>query len=234
MVVAGQAEARPTSSGPADRLARYFLPAVEIAAADHLDRRLPAGLARRLVADRGRAGGGLPVRPGPGHPRGDAGQHGLAGPARGPDQGGLCPRAAGRVRHVRLRQDRDADRGQAPSSPAWPRCAGHDEAEVLQPGGGGRAGEPPPAGGRRRRRGARARGSSVAEVSEARLLPGAGVEAMVDRADGESDPGPGRQPPAAGRARPGDRRDRRAAGSRRSTTRARPRCSWPSTERSPA
>ena len=62
----------------ADRLARYFLPAVETRRGNHPGRGLPAGLARRLVAHRGRARRRLPVCAGPGHSGGDARQHGLA------------------------------------------------------------------------------------------------------------------------------------------------------------
>ena len=57
---------------------------------------LPPGLARRLVADGRRAGRRLPLRAGAGHSGRDARQHGLAGPPRRPDQGGLRPRASGR------------------------------------------------------------------------------------------------------------------------------------------
>ena len=107
----------------ADRLARYFLPVVELVAGATLLDRLPRRLARRLVADGGRAGGRLPVRLGAGDPGGDARQHGLAGAARRLDQGRVGPREPGDVRHVRLRQDRDADQGSARSSPAWSRRA---------------------------------------------------------------------------------------------------------------
>ena len=81
---------------------------------------------------------------------------------------------------------------------------------------------------------ARRRGLELAPVSEATLLPGAGVEAGVDR------PGGSPAQVLVGNRRllaehgAGDRRDRRAAGCARSTTRARRRCSWPSTGRSPA
>ena len=97
----------------ADRLARYFLPVVELVAGATLLDRLSRRLARRLVADGGRAGGRLPVRAGAGDPGGDARQHGLAGAARRADQGRLGAREPGGVRHVRLRQDRDADQGTA-------------------------------------------------------------------------------------------------------------------------
>ena len=74
----------------ADRLARYFLPVVEIVAGLTLLGRLSARLARRLAADGGRAGGRLPVRLDPGDAGGGAGEHGLAGPAWRPDQGGAA------------------------------------------------------------------------------------------------------------------------------------------------
>ncbi len=103
----------------ADRLAP-ILPARGGAGGDrHAGRRLPAGLARRLVADGGRAGRRLPVRAGAGDPGRDARQHGLAGAARRPDQGGHgtrepWPRA---TRLPSTRRARSPEAGRR--SPAW-------------------------------------------------------------------------------------------------------------------
>ena len=71
-----------------------------------LAHRLSRRLARRLVADGGRAGRRLPVRAGARDTGRDARQHGLAGASRRADQGRLGARGPGRLRHVRLRQDR--------------------------------------------------------------------------------------------------------------------------------
>ena len=71
LVAAGAAQ-KARVEKTADRLARYFLPVVEIVAGATLAGRLSGGLARRLVADGGRAGGRLPVRAGAGDAGGDA------------------------------------------------------------------------------------------------------------------------------------------------------------------
>ncbi len=116
-------------------------------APDRLSRRL----ARRLVADGRRAGGRVPVRPGPGDPGGDARQHGLAGAARRLDQGGVGAREPGNVRHVRLRQDRDADQGM-PQFTSLVADRRPRRGRGAAPGGL-RRGRQPPSAGRGRGRG---------------------------------------------------------------------------------
>ena len=95
-LVAQAQRRKATLEKTADRLARYFLPVVELVAGRDPAGRLSGRLARRLVADGGRAGGRVPVRAGAGDPGGDAGQHGLAGAARRADQGRRRAREPGR------------------------------------------------------------------------------------------------------------------------------------------
>ncbi len=131
----------------------------------HADHRLPRRLARRLVADGGRPGRRVPLRAGAGDAGGDAGQHGVAGAARRADQGGHGARGPGRLRYVRLRQDRDPHPGPAGRHRRFPdRRARRGVATAA--GGRGRVDQPPPA-----RRGGR-RGGPPPIAGDARDGPG--------------------------------------------------------------
>ena len=138
----------------ADRLARYFLPAVEIAAGVDPAGRLPAGLARRLVADGGGAGGRLPVRLVLATPAAMLAsmawlaRHGVL------IKGGYALERLAACDTFAFDKTGHADRGQAPLFQP-DRGSRPRRIRGPAPGGLGRAGEPPSPGRGRRGRGAR-------------------------------------------------------------------------------
>ncbi len=81
----------------ADRLAQLLLARGRDRRGCNPSHRLFGRLARRLVADSRRAGGRVPLRPGPGDPGRHARQHGMAGATRRIDQGGAGDRGPGVV-----------------------------------------------------------------------------------------------------------------------------------------
>ncbi len=143
----------------ADRLARYFLPAVEIAAAVTLAAGYLLGwpdVWSRTVAVLVVACPCALVLATPAAMLASMAwlaRHGIL------IKGGYAARAPGCLRHVRLRQDGNSDRGQ--SSARQPgRNAGARSRSGTPPGGLGRAGQRAPPGARRGRRGTGDAGST--------------------------------------------------------------------------
>ena len=118
---------------------------------------------------------------------------------------------------------------------AWSRSAGSDEAEVLRLAAAAEQASRHPLAVAVAAEAAQARARRRPTSSEAIALPGAGVAARVAGSTASSR---ARSSSATAGSWPStgsdDRRGRRAALAARSTTGARPRCSWPSTARSPA
>ena len=180
--------ARPPLERTADRLARYFLPVVEIVAGADAAGRLPAGLARRLVADGGRAGRRLPVRAGAGDAGRDAREHGLAGPARRPDQGGPALERLAACDTFAFDKTGTLTAGQARAREPRRRSAGAIRGRPAPPGRVGRGGEPAPAGRRRRRRGRTARARRRCRPPTSTPCPARGSQAACAAPTGTTHP----------------------------------------------